>query len=74
MTSTATLIIHITDENDNFPTLNVSTIDMCQSNRPTVSNIAASDLDEDPFSGPFYFKLLGDVEGKWRVDPHQGKL
>ncbi|XP_076596261.1 cadherin-like protein 26 isoform X2 [Chaetodon auriga] len=72
MTATATLSIHITDENDNTPTLDVNTIDMCQSHGPSVANITVSDLDEDPYGGPFQFKLHGDVEGKWRVDPPQG--
>ncbi|XP_070824608.1 cadherin-like protein 26 [Chaetodon trifascialis] len=72
MTATATLNIHITDENDNTPTLDVNTIDMCQSHGPSVANITVSDLDEDPYGGPFMFKLHGDLEGKWRVDPPQG--
>lgn len=73
MTGTATLNIHITDENDNTPTLSVSTIDMCQSHGASVANITVIDLDEDPYGGPFQFKLHGDVEGKWRVDPAQGE-
>uniref|UniRef100_A0A8P4G384 Cadherin domain-containing protein n=1 Tax=Dicentrarchus labrax TaxID=13489 RepID=A0A8P4G384_DICLA len=72
MTSTATLSIHIADENDNTPTLSQSTIAMCQSDGPSLANITALDLDEEPYGGPFHFKLLGDVEGKWRVDPPQG--
>lgn len=73
MTGTATLTIHVSDENDNAPTLSVNTFSVCQSNGPSVANISVSDPDGDPYSGPFTFKLLGDVEGKWRVDPRRGR-
>ncbi|KAM3618600.1 uncharacterized protein V6R79_022190 [Siganus canaliculatus] len=72
MTGTATLSIHITDENDNTPTLSRNVIDMCQSDKATLANITVFDLDEEPFAGPFYFKLHGDVKGKWSVDRLQG--
>ncbi|XP_028265520.1 B-cadherin-like isoform X2 [Parambassis ranga] len=71
-TGTATLSIHITDENDHAPTLAVSTIDMCQSEEPSMANVTVLDLDKEPYGGPFNFKLHGEVEGKWRVDPEQG--
>ncbi|XP_053173964.1 cadherin-2-like [Scomber japonicus] len=72
MTGTATLSIFISDENDNVPSLNVSTIDMCQSSGPSLAEITAFDLDGDPYGGPFQFKLIGDVEGLWKVDPDLG--
>ncbi|KAG8002549.1 Cadherin-like protein 26 [Nibea albiflora] len=72
MTGTATLSIKITDENDNVPSLTTSIIDMCHTDGPSLANITAVDLDEDPYSGPFNFKLLGDVEGKWKFKPSQG--
>uniref|UniRef100_A0A3Q3KDE9 Cadherin domain-containing protein n=1 Tax=Monopterus albus TaxID=43700 RepID=A0A3Q3KDE9_MONAL len=72
MTGTATLSVHITDENDNVPILTASTIDMCQSQGPSRANITAVDLDQQPYSGPFSFKLHGDVKGQWKVDPVQG--
>ncbi|XP_024147802.1 cadherin-like protein 26 [Oryzias melastigma] len=71
-TSTATLSIYITDENDNLPYLAVNRIDMCLSDKPSLSNITALDLDGDPYSGPFGFNLLGDVKDKWRVEPELG--
>ncbi|XP_070696074.1 cadherin-like protein 26 [Pempheris klunzingeri] len=71
-TGTATLNIHIADENDNAPFLAVSAIDMCQSDGSSLANITVLDLDEVPYGGPFNFKLLGDVKGKWKVDPGQG--
>lgn len=74
MTGTATLNIHITDENDNAPTLAVSTIDMCQSDGPSLANITVLDLDEEPHGGPFSFKLREDFGGKWKIGPGKGKL
>ncbi|XP_061591780.1 cadherin-like protein 26 isoform X2 [Cololabis saira] len=71
-TGTATLSIQIRDENDNAPYLVVTTFDMCQSDGLSLVNVTASDLDEEPNSGPFTFKLLGDVEDKWSIDPVQG--
>nr|XP_046254065.1 cadherin-like protein 26 [Scatophagus argus] len=71
-TGTATLSIHINDDNDNVPTLTTNVIDMCQSEGPSVANITVVDLDEEPYGGPFHFKLLGDVRNKWSVDPQQG--
>lgn len=73
MTGTATLNIFISDENDNAPSLTVSTIDMCQSSGSSLANITALDPDGDPYGGPFLFKLSGDVQGKWKVDPDKGE-
>uniref|UniRef100_A0AAQ5XIX5 Cadherin domain-containing protein n=1 Tax=Amphiprion ocellaris TaxID=80972 RepID=A0AAQ5XIX5_AMPOC len=72
MTSTATLTIQINDQNDNPPSLVVNTLDICQSDKPSLTNITAFDRDEEPFGGPFRFKLHGDVKGKWKVEPAQG--
>ncbi|XP_071401045.1 cadherin-2-like isoform X2 [Centroberyx affinis] len=74
MTGTGTLNIHLKDQNDNLPTLVVNTMDMCLSDAPSLANITAFDHDGDPYSGPFRFKLLGDVKDKWRVDPDNGYL
>lgn len=72
LTSTATLTIEIYDENDNAPSLTKSIYHICQSNEPPKANIEAFDIDEGAYSGPFSFKLLGDVKGKWKVEPPQG--
>ncbi|XP_049436346.1 cadherin-2-like [Epinephelus fuscoguttatus] len=72
MTGTATLSIHITDENDNPPFPPVITTDICQSDGLSRANITAMDPDEDPHGGPFTFKLQGNVKGKWKLDPTQG--
>ncbi|XP_070708486.1 cadherin-like protein 26 [Pempheris klunzingeri] len=72
MTGTATLNIHIADQNDNVPELLEDNMDVCVSDSPTTSSITASDLDDNPFGGPFSFKLLGDVKGKWKLNPSYG--
>ncbi|KAL3974686.1 hypothetical protein ACER0C_023312 [Sarotherodon galilaeus] len=72
MTSTATLSIYVRDDNDHTPYLVVSTIEMCQSDGQSFANITALDSDVEPYSGPFTFKLHGDVEGKWKIDPVTG--
>lgn len=74
MTSTATLRIHVQDKNDNVPFLPNGMFDMCQSDGVSKANITVVDLDEEPYSGPFRFKLLGDVEGKWSIEPLQGEF
>lgn len=74
MTGTATLAIHIKDENDNTPSLTVNTIDMCNSDDISLADVTATDQDEDPYAGPFTFKLRGDLKGEWRLDPTRGEL
>uniref|UniRef100_A0A3Q3BFS5 Cadherin-like protein 26 n=1 Tax=Kryptolebias marmoratus TaxID=37003 RepID=A0A3Q3BFS5_KRYMA len=73
MTGTATLHIHLVDENDNLPRPEVEFVDVCMSDGPTTTNISASDADADPYGGPFRFELLGNVEGKWKLDPSYGR-
>ncbi|XP_060914003.1 cadherin-2-like [Labrus mixtus] len=72
MTGTATLTIYIVDDNDNTPYLPENTIDVCQSDKPSKAILKAIDLDEGVYSGPFSYRLLGDVKGKWSIDPAQG--
>ncbi|KAL6483228.1 hypothetical protein MHYP_G00081000 [Metynnis hypsauchen] len=72
MTGTGTLIIQVADLNDNLPILEVNTLDMCLSDEATMTKITAVDLDLPPFSGPFIYELLGDVKGKWSIDPTRG--
>lgn len=73
MTGTATLHIHLIDVNDNVPQLDMNNLEICLSDGPTTSNISATDLDETPYGGPFTFELVGDVRGKWKLDPSYGK-
>ncbi|XP_038151113.1 cadherin-like protein 26 isoform X1 [Cyprinodon tularosa] len=72
MTGTATLHIHLIDVNDNVPQLDMNNLEICLSDGQTTSNISATDLDETPYGGPFTFELVGDVRGKWKLDPSYG--
>ncbi|KAG7495313.1 cadherin 26 [Solea senegalensis] len=72
MTGTATLQIHVTDQNDNTPQPVETYLYVCMSDDPIATNITAFDLDENPFGGPFTFELLGDVRGKWKLNPSYG--
>lgn len=74
MTSTATLTIHVKDENDNVPFINETVIEMCQTDGPSLYTIEPVDLDDDPYSGPFSFRLSGDVNDKWSIYPLQGEF
>ncbi|TRZ00221.1 hypothetical protein DNTS_031788, partial [Danionella cerebrum] len=72
LTATATLFIHVNDENDNAPVLVENSVNMCLDKEPTTANITAVDLDLDPYGSPFYYELLGDVKDKWKIVPAQG--
>ncbi|XP_056126668.1 cadherin-like protein 26 isoform X2 [Rhinichthys klamathensis goyatoka] len=72
LTGTGTLFIHLNDQNDNVPMLEVTALNMCLDTEPTVANITAVDLDLPPYSSPFHYELLGDVKDKWRVEPTHG--
>ncbi|XP_033938861.1 cadherin-like protein 26 isoform X1 [Pseudochaenichthys georgianus] len=72
MTGTATLNIHVTDQNDNVPQPTVDFVDVCVSDGASSTNISAFDLDDHPYTGPFTFELLGDVKGKWKLNPSHG--
>ncbi|XP_035805438.2 cadherin-like protein 26 isoform X2 [Amphiprion ocellaris] len=71
-TGTATLQIHVTDQNDNVPQPTVDYVDVCMSDGPTTTNITAFDPDGNPFGGPFTFELLGNVNRKWKLNPAYG--
>lgn len=73
MTGTTTINIHLSDQNDNVPRPAAYDVDVCVSDSPTTTNITASDLDGDPFGGPFTFELLGNFEGQWKLNPSYGK-
>lgn len=64
----------MTDLNDNVPQLALDHVDVCVSDDPTTVNITAFDLDDNPFGGPFTFRLLGDVTGKWTLNPKYGTI
>ncbi|XP_076133441.1 cadherin-like protein 26 isoform X2 [Alosa pseudoharengus] len=72
MTGTGTLNIYLIDENDNVPVLDENVLAMCLSDEPISASITAQDLDLSPYSDPFHFELLGDVQGRWKLDPTYG--
>lgn len=72
MTGSTTLNLHVSDLNDNLPQPVVDTVAMCLSDVPNTANISTSDLDGELFGGPFSYELLGDVAGRWRLDPAAG--
>ncbi|KAK0138306.1 Cadherin-like protein 26 [Merluccius polli] len=72
MTGTATLLLHVLDQNDNVPKLSVNHTVLCIGDGPTMTNLTALDPDNEPFGGPFTFELLGEVKGKWSVAPSYG--
>ncbi|XP_053096442.1 cadherin-like protein 26 [Pangasianodon hypophthalmus] len=71
-TGTGTLIIHLVDQNDNVPFLKVNTVSMCLSDKETMTKITAVDQDLPPYGAPFHYELLGNVKGKWRIEPQDG--
>ncbi|XP_030634244.1 cadherin-like protein 26 [Chanos chanos] len=72
MTGTGTLLIRLHDQNDNVPQLVTNSVYICMMDEASVTEVAASDLDGFPYSDPFNFEILGDVEGKWRFEPNYG--
>ncbi|XP_029908320.1 cadherin-like protein 26 [Myripristis murdjan] len=72
MTGTATMLIHVKDQNDNVPQLTVDHVDMCVSEGASTTSITAFDPDDEPFTGPFRFELLGEAKGKWRLNTSYG--
>lgn len=74
-TGTATVLIHLTDINDNVPYLVNKTLVLC-GNKESKVKILADDKDGHPFSGPFVFSLRGndpDVKNRWKLDPDIGQ-
>ncbi|XP_078803682.1 cadherin-like protein 26 isoform X2 [Oryzias latipes] len=69
LTGSTTLLIHLGDQNDNPPQLELNHVDICLSDIPTITNITAFDRDGYPFGGPFKFELLGNFHGKWKLNP-----
>lgn len=72
MTGSTTLLLHVFDQNDNVPKLSVNHAAVCIGDGPTMTKLTALDPDNEPFGGPFTFELLGEVMGKWSVDPSYG--
>ncbi|XP_028309000.1 cadherin-like protein 26 isoform X2 [Gouania willdenowi] len=73
-TGTSTVQIHLMDINDNSPRLVNNHVIMC-GNKDDKVTLSATDADEDPFSGPFFFSLDGDesLNQKWKLGPVFGE-
>ncbi|TTO15645.1 Cadherin-like protein 26 [Bagarius yarrelli] len=75
LTGTGTVVIHLGDQNDNMPLLTETSerVYVCLSDKESMTNITAEDLDLPPYSEPFHYELLGDIKQKWRIEPNTGK-
>ncbi|XP_050008915.1 cadherin-like protein 26 isoform X2 [Alexandromys fortis] len=78
LTGTGTLVLFLSDINDNAPTLQSHSrhLEICESagNQPLL--LEAEDGDLDPYSDPFTFDLdsaQGDVDGTWMLRTKQGE-
>ncbi|KAK6471776.1 cadherin-like protein 26 [Huso huso] len=75
-TGTATVLIHLTDVNDNNPFLDSKYVHMCDDPKNTSIVVKATDKDIEPYSGPFIFQLLdkgNDVTNTWKLEQLQGE-
>ncbi|XP_047663486.1 cadherin-like protein 26 isoform X2 [Tachysurus fulvidraco] len=73
-TGTGTLVVHLTDKNDNAPRLTINSSSLCVNKYDSVDVIPV-DADEYPFGGPFTFKLGSDDEKLkklWKLNPSSG--
>ncbi|KAL4648933.1 cadherin-like protein 26 [Arapaima gigas] len=71
MTGTATLNIHLRDQNDNTPQLTTNKLDMCLTDGKSRIDIMAFRC---PYGGHFHFELLDGAEGQWMLQPSLGMV
>ncbi|XP_044515575.1 cadherin-like protein 26 [Gracilinanus agilis] len=74
-TSTGTIMLFLSDENDNTPTLVKSSIEVCNTEQKLPILVEAEDKDLDPYSGPFTFKLddtSGNIKDTWKLGKNFG--
>ncbi|KAJ8370676.1 hypothetical protein SKAU_G00107040 [Synaphobranchus kaupii] len=73
MTGTSTLLIYLTDTNDNTPFLVSNETYIC-GNKDKSVDIQAQDNDKDPYAGPFTFSLRDkSQEEQWMLNPDTGE-
>ncbi|XP_051560563.1 cadherin-1-like isoform X9 [Myxocyprinus asiaticus] len=65
-TGTATLIIELEDVNDNAPSINERTIQICN-HEPVPVLLSITDKDGDPYSAPFRVETQGDTSKNWNA-------
>ncbi|XP_074867616.1 cadherin-like protein 26 isoform X2 [Carettochelys insculpta] len=69
-TGTGTILLYLSDINDNMPTLVTPSLELCEKERWTPLIIKVEDNDSHPYAGPFTFKLADDSESikqNWRL-------
>lgn len=74
-TGTGTVLIHLSDLNDNLPHLENNGLLMC-GNKANKIMVKAKDGDIHPFTGPFSFALDpkdSDLKSRWKLDPAFGE-
>ncbi|ROJ36109.1 Cadherin-1 [Anabarilius grahami] len=65
-TGTGTLIIELSDVNDNAPVINERNIMMCNRGSAPVL-LSITDKDDHPFAGPFTVETQGETSKNWSV-------
>nr|XP_033818499.1 cadherin-like protein 26 [Geotrypetes seraphini] len=65
-TGTGTVLLYITDINDNTPYLLLPHMEMCEHEENPFLTLKAADKDLDPFSGPFVFELI-QKSSTWEI-------
>ncbi|XP_048042350.1 protocadherin-16-like [Megalobrama amblycephala] len=63
-TGTGTLIIELSDVNDNAPVINERTIEMCNRGSAPVL-LSITDKDDPPYAGPFTVETQGETSKNW---------
>uniref|UniRef100_F6YML4 Cadherin-like protein 26 n=1 Tax=Monodelphis domestica TaxID=13616 RepID=F6YML4_MONDO len=74
-TSTGTMMLFLSDVNDNTPTLVKSSIEVCNTEQKSPILVEAEDKDLDPYTGPFTFKLddtSGNIKDTWKLGKNFG--
>ncbi|XP_075849460.1 cadherin-like protein 26 [Microcebus murinus] len=77
-TGTGTLMLFLSDVNDNAPTLQPGSrdVEVCESAGNEPLRIEADDPDLEPYSDPFTFELddtVGNAEDMWRLGKNWGR-
>uniref|UniRef100_A0A8C5ULN5 Cadherin-like protein 26 n=1 Tax=Microcebus murinus TaxID=30608 RepID=A0A8C5ULN5_MICMU len=77
-TGTGTLMLFLSDVNDNAPTLQPGSrdVEVCESSGNEPLRIEADDPDLEPYSDPFTFELddtVGNAEDMWRLGKNWGR-
>uniref|UniRef100_UPI00358E5A7A cadherin-2-like n=1 Tax=Myxine glutinosa TaxID=7769 RepID=UPI00358E5A7A len=75
-TGTGTLLLELTDVNDNAPTVRPVEAEVCESPNSRGINITADDADVEHNAGPFSFELVSsprDIRRNWTLERVDGR-